>query len=210
MTGILPSSSGFGADRRRAEVSGAMNLYDDRIFTRRLTLRKIEAEDLPLFVLWSNSREAYGNYLTPERLTDTEALEQLKSGLLWNNASRTYFIVLREGPPIGTMHFWFRPEKRRTAVVALKIALPAYRNQGFGTEAQKFLIMYLFERMEVECIELYTDIDNHAQQRCLQKLGFNIADTLTYEDQKVTRTGHLYRLQTHGFRSHPCYSYHYE
>lgn len=187
-----------------------MSLFDDRIFTRRLALRKIEAEDLPLFVLWSNSWEAYGNYLTPERLTDSEAVEHLKFGLFWNNVSRTYFIVLREGPPIGTIHFWLRPEKRRTIVVALKIALPSCRNQGFGTEAQKFLIMYLFERMEVECIEFYTDLDNHAQQRCLQKLGFDIAETLTYEDRDVTRTGYLYRLDAHGFKRHPYYRYHYE
>lgn len=187
-----------------------MNLCDDRIFTRRLALRKIEAEDLPLFILWSNSRKAHGDYLTPDRLTAAEALDQMKSGLLWNNASRTYFIVLRQGPPVGTIHFWLRPEKRRTAVVALKIALPEYRGMGFGTEAQKFLIMYLFERMEVEQVELFTDVDNHPQQRCLQKLGFNIADTLTYDDRNVTRTGHLYRLDTHGFKRHPCYRYHYE
>jgi len=170
----------------------------------------MEAEDLPLFVLWSNSREAYGSYLTPERLMDVEALDLLESGLFWNVTSRTYFIVLRQGPPIGTIHFWLRPEKRGTAVVALKIALPEYRSKGYGTEAQKFLIMYLFERMEMQWVELYTDIDNRAQQRCLQKLGFEIADTLTYEDQKVIRTGHLYRLDLPGFKSHPCYRYHYE
>jgi len=187
-----------------------MNLCDDRIFTRRLLLRKMEAEDLLLFVSWSNCGEAYGSYLTPEHLTEAEALERLKSGLFWNGSSRTYIIALRDGPPIGTIHFWLRPEKQRTAVVALKIALPEYRNRGYGTEAQKFLIMYLFERMEIQNVELYTDIDNHSQQRCLQKLGFDIADTLTYEDQKVTRTGHLFRLDSLGFRCHPCYRYHYE
>ncbi len=187
-----------------------MNLCDELIFTRRLVLRKMEAEDLPLFVLWSNSREAYGSYLTPERLIDAEALEGLKSGLFWNGSGRTYMIVLRQGPPIGTIHFWLRPEKQRTAVFSLKIALPEYRNGGYGTEAQKFLIMYLFERMEIQNVEVYTDIDNHVQQRCLQKLGFDIADTLAYEDQKVIRAGHLFRLDMPGFKRHPTYRYHYE
>ena len=187
-----------------------MNFHDNRIFTRRLLLRKIEAEDLALFVLWSNSREAYGDYLTPERLTEVEAMEQLSSGFLWNSISKTYLIALRQGPAIGTIHFWLRPERRRTAVVALKIALPEYRLQGFGTEAQKFLVIYLFERVGVERVEFYTDIDNHAEHRCMQKLGFEIADTLTYEDQKVARTGYLHRLDLLGFQRHPYYRYHYE
>jgi len=187
-----------------------MTLNDTCIYTRRLILRKIEKEDLAQYLAWSNSKEAHGDYLTPESLGEAEALEQFDSGTLWNHTSRTYLILLRDGPSIGTIHFWLRPEKRSSAVMALKIAVPKYRNMGYGTEAQKFLIIHIFQRFAGRAIELYTDVDNRAQQRCLAKLGFRIVDCQTYDDQHVKRTGYLFRLDDDGFRKHPIYRYHYE
>jgi RimJ/RimL family protein N-acetyltransferase len=187
-----------------------MTLNDTCIYTRRLKLRKVEVGDLAQYLAWSNSREAHGNYLTPESLGEENALELMNSGLLWNQTNRTYFISLREGPDIGTIHFWLRPERRSVAVVAIKIASPAHRGQGYGTEAQKFLVIHLFKRFGVKAIELYTDVENRAQQRCLHKLGFQVVDCQTYDDHQVKRTGYLFRLEHGGFETHPIYRYHYE
>jgi len=187
-----------------------LNSYEDEIFTRRLRLRKVEEELLPLIIEWSNSEEAYGEYLTPERLTADEGVCNLKTGLFWNERSKTYLIELLDGTPIGTIRYWLRPENRKTAIMALKIAIPAFRNQGYGTEAQKYLIMYLFERLGLEAVEMYTDIHNGAQLRCLQKLGFTLVESLRYEDQLVQRTGHHYRLGLEEYRRLPLYQYYYE
>lgn len=181
-----------------------------KIFTRRLLLRKIDTEDIPLIVYWSRSPQAHGNYLSMENLSVPQGFHLLESGALWNHNSRTYLVELREGTPLGTIHFWIRPEDKTTAVIALKIAVPDQRNMGYGTEAQKFLIMHLFERMAVENVEMYTDLENLAQQRCLLKLGFNIVESLTYEDQRTRRIGYLYRLTQAMYAAHPLYRYHYE
>ena len=52
--------------------------------------------------------------------------------------------------------------------MALKISEPEMRNKGYGTEAQKYAIIQLFTRMKLQRVEMYTDIDNQSQQRCLQ------------------------------------------
>lgn len=188
-----------------------MQFLEDRVFTRRLRLRKIEEDDLPLIIEWSSSDKAYGEYLTPERLTAEQGLNNLKTGRFWNEQSRAYLIeLLDDGTPIGTIHCWSLPENRKTVGMALKIAKPALRRQGYGTEAQKYLIMHLFERMGLEAVEMYTDIRNAAQQRCLQKLGFTLIDSLCYEDQHVWRTGNLYRLSLEEYRRLPLYQYFYE
>lgn len=185
-------------------------LPGDKIFTRRLVLRKIEADDLPLHVAWSYSPEACGKYLSTERLQPEEARLNFEAGLLWNDQSRTFFITLRDGTPIGTILYWLRPEKKDTAVMALKIALPFLRDKGYGTEAQKFLIMYLFERMGLAAVEAYTDIGNRPQQRCLIKLGFELHASLQYDDQHIKRTGMLYRLTFDRYKGISLYRFHYE
>ncbi|MEA1921851.1 MAG: GNAT family N-acetyltransferase [Pseudomonadota bacterium] len=188
-----------------------MNILTDKIFTRRLLLRKTAEADLPLLVEWSNCVEIYGDFLTPEQMTIEEGKRNFAAGLFWNGQSRTFIIELQhEGIPIGTIHYWLRSENREVAIVALKIARLDLRNQGYGTEAQKFLIMHLFEKMMLKAIEMYTDIDNLSQQRCLKKLGFKLVDSLQYEDQQINRTGHLFRLTLEDYKQVPLYKFHYE
>lgn len=50
--------------------------------------------------------------------------------------------------------------------------LPEYRGKGVGTLAQKQLVDYLFDTGPVQRVEAYTDVDNVAEQRALEKAGF--------------------------------------
>jgi len=186
-----------------------MSLLGNRIFTRRLILRKLEEEDIPLFSSWSCSQEIYGKFLTPENLDLEEARQRFSEGLLWNDQSRTFLITLRDETPIGTIHYWLRPEKQDTAIMALKI-LPDFRNHGYGTEVQKFVIIHLFKQIGVAAVDVYTDIDNRAEQRCLTKLGFDLQNALQYEDQHIKRTGLLYHISKEQYRKFPLYQFHYE
>lgn len=49
--------------------------------------------------------------------------------------------------------------------------IPAGRGKGFGTEAQRLLIAYLFENTTVNRVEASTDVENMAEQRSLEKAG---------------------------------------
>ena len=178
--------------------------------TPRLRLRRIIESDLPLYVAWSNSVLAHGSYLTPEREDEATGRESIVSGRYWNDVNRIFLVELRNERPIGTVRYWLRPERRSWAVMAVKISEPEMRNRGYGTEAQKYLIIQLFERMKVRGVEMYTDINNRPQQRCLQKLGFELAETLGYDDHQVKRVGHLFRLDAAAFDRNPLYRYHYE
>ena len=50
--------------------------------------------------------------------------------------------------------------------------LPEARGHGYGVEAQAQLGTYLFERTGVNRVEAQTDIENVAEQRALDKAGF--------------------------------------
>lgn len=186
-----------------------MTIFGDRIFTIRLQLRRIEAEDVQLLATWSHNPAAYGDYLTPEKLSAGQLESQLQAGILWTESNKTFLVELRQGTPIGTVHYWMRPEAPATAVIAVKIALPEERGKGYGTEAQKYLILFLFNRLDIKQVEMVTDVNNIAQQRCLQKLGFELTQALPYVDQQVQRIGYLYRLCRQRFRAASIYQHHY-
>ena len=193
-------------------------IFGDKILTPRLILRRIVAGDLPLLVAWSNSATAHGKYLTPDCLDASNALEGVSSGAYWNNDNRVFIIAVKDQnqdgkqaeKPIGTLHYWLRPEQKGCAVMALKISDPELRNKGYGTEAQKYVIIYLLSRLKMHRVEMYTDIDNRSQQRCLKKLGFQLADSLAYDDHRIRRVGHLFRIDAATFAKTSIFHYHYE
>lgn len=185
-------------------------IFGDRLLTPRLVLRKVGAGDIPLLVGWSGSVAAHGEYLTPECLEQTQGHHNVASGTYWNDSNRLFIVEKLDGEPIGTIHYWLRSENRSCGVVALKISDPSQRNQGFGTEAQKYLVIYLFDRLKLQRVEMYTDINNRPQQRCLAKLGFELVESLQYDDHQVQRLGHLYRLDVERYQRTSMYRYHYE
>jgi RimJ/RimL family protein N-acetyltransferase len=185
-------------------------IFGDKIMTPRLRMRRLVEEDLPLFVTWSNSDIAHGQYLTPDRLDARDGKALVANGACWQEQNRVFLIELKDAEPIGTLRYWLRPERRSCAVMAVKIADPQHRNKGYGTEAQKYLIIHLFLRLKTQCVEMYTDINNRSQQRCLTKLGFELVETLNYDDHQVKRVGHLFRIDAASFSNNPVYRYHYE
>lgn len=187
-----------------------MTIFGDVIYTPRLCLRKITEDDLENLALWSKSATAHGDYLSVENLTENELRAKLENGGLWSETNKTFLIQLREGPALGIIHYWIRPESKESAVIKIKLASPDQRGKGYGTEAQKYLIINLFERMKMGEVQMYTDINNKIQQRCLNKLGFELSESLTYDDQQVTRLGHLYKLCSSQFHNCQIYQYHYE
>jgi RimJ/RimL family protein N-acetyltransferase len=185
-------------------------IFGDKICTPRLLLRRLATEDIPLFVAWSNSETAHGGYLTPDRMTLKEGESIVRGDVYWQEQNRIFFIEKKDNGGIGTVRYWLRPERKDCAVMAVKIAEPTERNKGYGTEAQKYLIIHVFSRMKAQSIEMYTDINNKAQQRCLSKLGFSLLDTLHYDDHQVHRVGHLYQLTFQQYSQNAVYKYHYE
>lgn len=188
-----------------------MSLYGDTLYTRRLALSKIQETDIPTIVAWSKSKTACSPYLTPERYDAEQMRNQIASNIFWNDKEKLFLVKTKEdGRPIGTAHYWQPAGSGDTVFMALKIAVPEERDKGYGTEIQKFLIIYILDRLPVTSIEMYTDVNNTAQQRCLSKLGFELIESLTYDDRHEKRTGHLFRLTAEKYQTHPIYQFHYE
>lgn len=49
--------------------------------------------------------------------------------------------------------------------------IPSARGKGYGSEAQRLLVAYLFQNTTVNRLEASTDVENLAEQRALEKAG---------------------------------------
>lgn len=66
----------------------------------------------------------------------------------------------------------WRPVER-TGNYEIGVALfPAHRGRGIGAEAQRLLVEYLFSTTTAHRIQAGTEIDNIAEQKALEKVGF--------------------------------------
>jgi RimJ/RimL family protein N-acetyltransferase len=82
-------------------------------------------------------------------------------------------VVVRGGERLGIVN-WRRKHATPAAYhweigIAL---LPEARGHGYGTEAQRLLVRYLFAHTPVYRIEAATEAANLAEQRALEKAGF--------------------------------------
>ncbi len=179
----------------------------ERIFSARLILARVKEDDGPLVVKWSSSPEANGRYLTADKISMSEWRSRLKSNFYWSEHAKTYTIALKNGPLIGLIRYWQKGTDKTTALVTIKIALPDYRNKGYGAEAQNILVKKLFDYFGFHNVEMYTDINNLAEQKCLAKLGFRFVSAQLYNDHGVERTGKLYRLTRVDYEKSGIYNY---
>jgi RimJ/RimL family protein N-acetyltransferase len=66
---------------------------------------------------------------------------------------------------------WGRPETSWCWTIAIGL-MPAFQGRGIGSGAQRLLLEYLFAHTRAQRVQAYTDLDNAAERRALEKAGF--------------------------------------
>ncbi|GAA4251202.1 GNAT family N-acetyltransferase [Dactylosporangium darangshiense] len=86
--------------------------------------------------------------------------------------------------------------------------LPEHRGQGHGAAAQQLLAAYLFDTTPVERIEAYTDVENVAERRALERAGFTHEGTIRAAQFREGRwrSIHLYSVLRDEFKAAPATS----
>jgi RimJ/RimL family protein N-acetyltransferase len=83
-------------------------------------------------------------------------------------------IVASDETAVGFVSWYQRRTARTSFCTVIGIALlPDARGRGYGTQAQRLLVRYLFAHTQVNRIEATTGISNLAEQRALEKAGFS-------------------------------------
>jgi RimJ/RimL family protein N-acetyltransferase len=102
-----------------------------------------------------------------------EQLRNPKEGRRW------FAIENLDGKHIGNCMYYDVDEGRKQAKIGIIIGDREYWGQGYGTEAVKLLVSYIFDETDLNRLHLDTLDWNIRAQRCFQKCGFVVHGRLT-------------------------------
>ncbi len=133
---------------------------------------------------WRNEPEIFF-WAEPWRKLKTITRKEMKE--LWYSAkehqadpsvAKLFEIDTNEGTHIGGIaYFDIHPEKHKCEV-GISIYEKDYLGKGYGTDAMKTLLSYLFSEKKLHRVELNTWSENKRAIRCYEKCGFHLEGTL--------------------------------
>lgn len=135
-------------------------------------LRPVSESDLALVVRFAWDADAVGEFdwfgFKMDRARELERRFR-EDGLAGGDSS--YLTVVVGDDECAGVVDW-RPVGRSGNHEIGAALLPAYRGRGIGTEAQRLLVEHLFNTTPAHRIQAGTEAGNIAEQRCLEKVGF--------------------------------------
>ena len=136
-------------------------------------LRPIREADLDQLCQYVTDPEAAGEFEWTG-FRDPTSLRRRWEEDGWLGAEHARLAVERDGSFAGDVSYRDRSQgvsKATTYEIGIAL-LPEHRGRGVGTIAQRLLVEYLFANTPAHRLEAYTEVDNVAEQRALEKVGF--------------------------------------
>ncbi len=143
-----------------------------------VSLRPLASDDLPFMADLIGDRAAVGVHNWGGPVDRDVVLERLTAGLAENglcSAGAGRLLVALDDVSIGSVSW--RPvswgPSPESACPSIGIALlPAFRGRGFGTDAQRLLVRFLYGQFPFQRIQADTAVDNPAERKSLERAGF--------------------------------------
>jgi RimJ/RimL family protein N-acetyltransferase len=134
---------------------------------KNVNLRVMEKNDLPLFAEYENDPKFWGELAVYPLLQKSKA-DQEKEYDKRSPEENWFFIEKKDGTKVGAA-FHFLDGRMLEIGYALVLG---ERRKGYGTEAAKIIVDYLFLSKEIVRIQAHTDVRNTVSQKVLRKIGF--------------------------------------
>jgi ribosomal-protein-alanine N-acetyltransferase len=136
-------------------------------------LRPIQEADLDHLSRYVTEPEAAGEFEWTG-FKDPKAMRRRWEEDGWLGAEHGRLAVECSGSFAGDVSYKDRSQGAfKGATYEIGIALlPEHRGRGVGTTAQRLLVQYLFDTTPAHRLEAYTEVENVAEQRALEKVGF--------------------------------------
>ncbi|NGN63056.1 GNAT family N-acetyltransferase [Streptomyces sp. A7024] len=141
--------------------------------TSEIALRPAREEDVSLIQEHINDPEQCGEFSWFGWTSGLRMTERWKENRLLGD-DYSILMVVRGEERLGFVNYRRRPLPPSGHSWVLGIGMfPEARGFGYGTEAHRLLVRYLFANTTVHRIEAETDVKNLAEQRALEKAGFS-------------------------------------
>ncbi len=141
-------------------------------------LRTVQEEDLDWLVSASGNPSAFGEF-EPFLLGQAESLRWRWTEERLLSAERTVLVIEdRSGRRLGVASVDSLDAHARIARISATILEPRERGKGYGTDAHRVLVEYLFHHWGIFRIEAWVAVGNRAARGVLRRIGFTEEGTL--------------------------------
>lgn len=141
---------------------------------RRVVLRPIEEEDLPLIARWQNHPEVWW-YMDYER---PFSLEDVRQDEVRSRQDGYPFVITVDGRAIGRIGLNRFRRRDRICALYLYIGEPPFWGKGYAQDALMALLGHAFDRLDLHQVELWTLSANDRVIRVYERCGFQHDATL--------------------------------
>ena len=135
---------------------------------RRVQLRPVEEDDVPLILRWQNSPAVWWD-MDYER---PSSVEDLREELATARQDGHPFLITVDGRQIGRVGLDGFRRRDRICSLYLYVGEPAFRGQEHELDAVMTLLGYAFSRLDLHQVELRTLATNHLVLEASGRCGF--------------------------------------
>ena len=135
-----------------------------------ISIRKFARKDIPKKVEWINNPEnnQFLHYDIPISIEGTERWFDSHEG----ETTRYDAVIEADGSPIGTIGLLNVDQKNSKAEYYIAMGEVAYKGRGAAKEASSLILEYGFEKLGLNRIYLFTEVENVAAQKLFESVGF--------------------------------------
>lgn len=153
---------------------------------KKIRLREYRKEDIPLRLKYINDPEISCNLTpdTPYPMTLHEEEKWLESITTASDTYKFAIETIEKNEFIGGCSINSVDWKNSVATIGIFIGCKEYRGRGYGTDAMRVLMDFIFMQMNINKIRLIVYSFNDAAIKCYEKCNFKIEGVLRQEIYK--------------------------
>jgi diamine N-acetyltransferase len=151
------------------------------LYGKRIRLRAIEKEDLPIFVMWLNDPEVRRNLQLFQPMSLAQEEEWFKGTLQLPVEEQPLMIEIKiaeEWQPVGNVGYLKIRNADRAVEIGIVIGEKKFWGQGYGTEAIRLMLRHGFQELNLNRIYLRVYETNLRGIRSYEKAGFKLEGRL--------------------------------
>ena len=138
-----------------------------------VTLRPMTAEMYHAFFReYENDRDLY---LNPDEFTEYVYSREKVDAYIrrQNDLHRLPFAIMCGGEMVGELKLYDIVEGE-SAVLGITMKNRTYKDQGFGTQAERLAVDFVFRQLDIPVLYADTVLTNTRSQHVLEKVGFQL------------------------------------